>query len=72
MTSDTYSYIRLLRDLSSLTLNVPTDRASTTSLGRDFRPKITHLAGLDVFKGYEDGIIHLQWHSTTEEHCKGR
>ena len=33
MNRDTYSYISLLSALSSLTLNVSTDRASTTYLG---------------------------------------
>ena len=33
MDRDTYSYIRLLRALSSLTLSVSRDGASTTSVG---------------------------------------
>ena len=37
MNRDTYSYIRLLRALSSLTLSVSRDGASTTSLGNLFQ-----------------------------------
>ena len=37
MNKDTYSYIRLLRVPSSLTLNVSRDRASTISLGNLFQ-----------------------------------
>ena len=41
MNGDTYSYVRLLSSLSSLTLNVSRDGTSTTSLSYTFQGFIT-------------------------------